>query len=353
MKLTIVCNSTNPDFAQYFKCKVNTVLQNKILIKETLFFKNKNISLKAVNSINSSFSKKSFFDKFMIIDFLLSFYLILILLKNGVQFIHFTTAHLSNLFLAIWCKIFKIKMVFSIHDLNPHAGKKSFFISLYNNFVIRLLAYKVIVFTSKIYCYSNYSYKFIRIPLCGFKLQIKQPKVGNHILFFGRIEKYKGLSNLLNIISLLRKAGNTIPFIIAGEGYFPDKEKFLSFENVTILNRFVKDFEIFDLFKKAKFTVLPYDTATQSGVIVLSYSFATPVISYDVGSLAEYIEQDKTGFLVRYKNDDEIIRIVTNTNNEEVFKLSMNTIKYFISNYSENSLNKNYSKFYISILKNS
>jgi len=112
---------------------------------------------------------------------------------------------------------------------------------------------------------------FVYFTLSGFPQYINKPKVGEKtILFFGRIEEYKGLDNLLNIIQLFNKNRLNYNFIIAGKGKIENMEKFLTFKNVTIINRFIEDEEIKNLFRKATFTILPYNSATQSGVIILS-----------------------------------------------------------------------------------
>ena len=53
-----------------------------------------------------------------------------------------------------------------------------------------------------------------------------------------------------------------------------------------------------ELFQKAAVVVLPYLTASTSGVLVTAYSFAKPVVASSVGCLAEYVNDGETGFLV-------------------------------------------------------
>lgn len=51
-------------------------------------------------------------------------------------------------------------------------------------------------------------------------------------------------------------------------------------------------------FSAADAVVLPYKSATQSGITAIAYHFGTPVIATDVGGLKESVEHDRTGLMV-------------------------------------------------------
>jgi glycosyltransferase involved in cell wall biosynthesis len=55
--------------------------------------------------------------------------------------------------------------------------------------------------------------------------------------------------------------------------------------------------------------VLPYTTAFQysvSGIIPLAYTFSKPVIVSNVGSLVEYVDHGKTGFVFEAGNSSKL-----------------------------------------------
>jgi glycosyltransferase involved in cell wall biosynthesis len=52
--------------------------------------------------------------------------------------------------------------------------------------------------------------------------------------------------------------------------------------------------------------ILPYRSATQSGILNVAYGFYKPVIVTDVGGLAEFVDEGKTGFIVNPNSKDAI-----------------------------------------------
>jgi glycosyltransferase involved in cell wall biosynthesis len=133
---------------------------------------------------------------------------------------------------------------------------------------------------------------------------ISKTNVHSTLLFFGMIKPYKGLDILLNAMPLIRQEIPDIRLIIAGSVYKDQASYEEMIEDLGLADavetrfHYVKDEEVQELFRKSDVCVLPYKTATQSGVIATSYSYDTPVIASDVGGLGEYIKEGKTGFLV-------------------------------------------------------
>lgn len=87
-------------------------------------------------------------------------------------------------------------------------------------------------------------------------------------LFFGRIEKYKGLHILAKAYKQLVSIHNDIELIIAGSGNFNEYQtEFQNLPNVIVHNTYIPDEQINQYFSKPNtILVLPYIDASQSGV---------------------------------------------------------------------------------------
>ena len=70
--------------------------------------------------------------------------------------------------------------------------------------------------------------------------------------------------------------------------------------------RYIPETEIPMFFSAADVCLLPYRTATQSGIVGIAYHFDLPVIVTNVGGLAEMVEENKTGLIIDKANSDLI-----------------------------------------------
>jgi len=122
------------------------------------------------------------------------------------------------------------------------------------------------------------------------------------ILFFGLIREYKGLDLLLQAVPLLDKIAD-IKIIIAGE-FYENAENYHNLihklgiqSNVLMLDRYIADDEVANLFSASDILALPYKTATQSGVTQIAFHFEIPVLVTAVGGLGEIILHEKSGYV--------------------------------------------------------
>ena len=63
--------------------------------------------------------------------------------------------------------------------------------------------------------------------------------------------------------------------------------------------------------------VLPYESATQSGLVQIAYGFRKPVLVTNVGGLPDVVTDGKTGYVVESKNPEQIADAVIRYFKEE------------------------------------
>ena len=120
------------------------------------------------------------------------------------------------------------------------------------------------------------------------------------LLFFGLIRDYKGLDLLIDALPLL---GEEYQLVIAGESYgsFEKYEAQIAASGcsgrIHVFNRYIDDEEVPQFFSAADLCVLPYKSATQSGITAISLHFDLPVVATPVGGLAESIEKPGIGLM--------------------------------------------------------
>lgn len=123
-------------------------------------------------------------------------------------------------------------------------------------------------------------------------------------LFYGFLKPYKGLDLFKKACTLMDDIQEHFNIIVAGAGSDPSLPYFQSRKNCYVLNRFLSDQEMLYLNKISHIVVLPYKTASQSGIIPTSFMFGNPIIATNVGALAEAVTNEVNGYVVA-PNDAE------------------------------------------------
>lgn len=132
------------------------------------------------------------------------------------------------------------------------------------------------------------------------------------ILFFGFIKHYKGLDILLEAFPLVLKEIPQLQLIIAGEVYGDSKFYLDMISILNITNNIIADMRYLDseeiegYFENCDVCVLPYRSATQSGVIQMSFSFEIPVIATKVGGIEEALINKFNGLICEPENVQDL-----------------------------------------------
>lgn len=133
------------------------------------------------------------------------------------------------------------------------------------------------------------------------------------LLFFGLIRDYKGLDLLIDALPLL---GEEYQLVIAGESYgsFDKYQAQIAASGcsgrIHVFNRYIDDEEVPQFFSAADLCVLPYKSATQSGITAIALHFDLPVVATPVGGLAESIEKPGIGLMTEGISAEAIAKTV-------------------------------------------
>lgn len=221
--------------------------------------------------------------------------------ENGFELLHGTTNCKTSLFLLPFvCR--QKNTVLTKHDPIQH-GKVSF---LYELIKCRLVhkAYKKFILLSDAlsgqFC-QHYSIDqddifFSRLSIYDFLLSYDDlgNKYGDYLLFFGRIEKYKGVDVLIEAFLKTKAFADGRKLVIAGRGNISHNVTQLP-PNVIFLNQYIPNDMLANLIRHCQFVVLPYLSATQSGCAMSAFAFNKPILATDVGDLPKVVVNGKTG----------------------------------------------------------
>jgi glycosyltransferase involved in cell wall biosynthesis len=133
------------------------------------------------------------------------------------------------------------------------------------------------------------------------------------LLFFGYIRHYKGLDILIEAMPGILKFYPEVRLLVVGEFYdnpssYLDRIKELGIDKyVKIINRFVPNEDVGQYYQVCDLNILPYRSATQSGILNVSYGFEIPVLATRVGGLTEFIVEGKTGLIIEPGSPEAIV----------------------------------------------
>ncbi len=135
-----------------------------------------------------------------------------------------------------------------------------------------------------------------------------QTRGAQRLLFFGRIEAYKGLDVLLQALEQLQARWPELKLIIAGEGDLRPYQAQLARlrGRVEIISGWIPEPAVADLFAQAGMLVLPYTSASQSGVLAIAAGFGLPVVATRTGGLPGQVRHGETGLLVEPASADAL-----------------------------------------------
>lgn len=247
-----------------------------------------------------------------------------------------------------------ISVISTIHDLQAHEVKKEWYKMIRHNIVYKRLDENVrrgnhfitnsknqeqilkLTYPDKKIFYHSFPSLVTDVVKNGKDMPdelkgLKRP----YVLFFGRIEEYKGVSLLYDVFVNSPELNKNYSLVIAGKGTNTTINNSQN-ESVVFINRYIKDTEVAYLFNNARAVVYPYISATQSGVLTLAFYFGTPILASDVPFFKELIEEGKNGKLFRSGDKTALEKaLLTILSSNYASEMSVNEKEYYRNNYTK------------------
>jgi glycosyltransferase involved in cell wall biosynthesis len=248
------------------------------------------------------------------------------ILEQKPDVVHITGPHLWNIFVLRALRKAGIPTIHTLHDLDPHPGSVyGPLLHLWNRAVLRNAAHILVHgqrYRQRLLACGMAPDSVTYTPLLHLFLGgawtkqldrlVKGVAYDPYVLFFGRIESYKGVADLIAAWVRLPEALRAqARLVLAGPGRLEALWKDPLPAGIEVRNHLIRDEEALTLFQRCALLVLPYIGATQSALIPAAYFFHKAVLATSSGALQEYVEPDITGWVVEPKHPSSLARALT------------------------------------------
>ena len=139
------------------------------------------------------------------------------------------------------------------------------------------------------------------VDSAGFKPSYES---GDYILYFGRLEKIKGIRTLLSAVGLVGAK-----LVIAGEGdYRAEAERQSRSQNLDVeFVGFREGADLHDLIRGSRCVIVPSEWNETFGLVILeAHALGKPVIASRIGGMQEVVKDGETGLLFEAANTPEL-----------------------------------------------
>jgi Glycosyltransferase len=197
-----------------------------------------------------------------------------------------------------------------------------------------------------------YSHFGERMPRGEALSSLGLPDGRKNLLFFGLIREYKGLDILLKAFGEL---DDSYQLIVAGEPYgsFDRYQAIIDAspakERIHLFTQYIRDADVKKYFSAADLVVLPYRSATQSGINAIAYHFEIPMVVTDTGGLKQAVGDTGTGLVAaradvpsiaceikRFFGDSNLQTLCKASIKAEKERLSWKTYARELKNFTDN-----------------
>ncbi|MDU6428057.1 glycosyltransferase family 4 protein [Clostridium perfringens] len=158
----------------------------------------------------------------------------------------------------------------------------------------------------------------------------------NYFVYFGRIDKLKGIDKLVNA---WKKINNSTLLIIGVGPYEQElKEDILNnnINNIKYLGYKNRD-EIRKIISNSYAVIVPSQWYEPFGMVVIeAFGMGTTVIASNIGALGKIVKNNYNGLIFDYNNEQELITCINYLINNETerIRLNKNAFQSYLDNYT-------------------
>ncbi len=251
--------------------------------------------------------------------------------------------------------LFRNKVIYLCDNDDPHEGdKKNIFTININKKIIYIphfilgnvlreiwfpSQYTLEIFKKK-YFSNKTMYKVIKHPLLGISLLSKQNQYKllpefNKFLYWGLIAKYKGIENLIKLSNDIKKYKYK-DYSLEIHGKWKNNQKFLkekfNKDRTLINDKFLSEDEVEKIMANKAIFLLPYNSASQSGILYNLIFYGKYFLTTDVGDNGIILKKYKLECFITkdfsLKNILKKIKYI-NANNNQI----LNNLNNFKNHY--------------------
>lgn len=168
------------------------------------------------------------------------------------------------------------------------------------------------------------------------------------VLFFGRIEKYKGLDTLVEVAKRLPD----VKFVVIGRGDFSHVSGYKDVpSNMVRVDAYIDDKSLAEYLQRAKTIILPYHDATGTQTVQAAFYYGKPVIATRVGCFPEYVADGEDGLLCQPRDaigiSNALVRLLENPSLRH--QMGANGKQKLATLFSEETITHHYEQIFLSV----